>query len=322
MTVQNRKLIIDLLNQDLQGEHGAIIQYLYHAWTLDLPGISSSLEKIAREEMYHFQWLANRISELGGDPSIGRYPVYFEAPSFRELIMLNSRAEEEAIAQYQEHIEQIDDERTIRLLERIISDEKQHIGRFAALAEQVADIHKEPGEDISVEAQAKRDKLVEMFNQGVRHEYSVVLQYLHQAYTAKDRHFGHAMEQSAIVEMKHMGELAEHVAEMGGKPQVERNKVVLADNEVDMLKANIEDEEKATELYSKQMEEIDDPELKELLSTIKYHEEFHRDEFKDFLSDAVKKSEQEKSAQSKSSEKTTKGRFFTVGSLYNEKDKA
>lgn len=315
--VKNRKLVVDLLNQDLQGEHGAIIQYLYHAWTLDLPGISSSLESVAREEMYHFQWLSNRIVELGGDPSTARYPVYLEAPSFKELLQLNVKAEDEAVAQYEEHIAQIDDQRTISLLRRIISDEARHRTTFIELAERVAKLEQElDTAERSPEAEAKREKLQDMLNSGVKHEYSVILQYLHQAYTAKDRHFGHAMEQSAIVEMKHMGWLAEHVAEMGGKPAVERNKIILADHDIDMVKADIADEVKATELYEKQIAQIDDEELKDLLGTIKYHEEYHLEELEHYLrkmeaTNKAKPSEAPDAQHSKA--------FFTVGSLIKDK---
>lgn len=313
--MKNRKLIIDLLNQDLQGEHGAIVQYLYHAWTLDLPGISSSLEKIAREEMYHFQWLASRIRQLGGDISVARYPVYLEAPSFKELILLNSKAEDEAIQQYQDHIHQIDDVRTIKLLERIISDEKEHKEQFLALAERVATMEKPLEEkERTKEAEAKREALIQMLNEGVRHEYSVVLQYLHQAYMAKDRDFGHAMEQSAVVEMKHLGELAETVAELGGAPIVERNKIILADNDIDMMRADIADEEKATSLYEEQAEQIEDEDLKGLLKTIAYHEEHHKDELQFFLEEALARVEKEEEPK-----KTVPGKFFTVGSLLDTK---
>ncbi len=262
--------------------------------------------------MYHFQWLALRIAELGGDISVARYPVYLEAPSFKELILLDSKAEKEAVSQYKAHIAEIVDPRTISLLERIISDEERHAEKFALMAEKVADVEKSPGEELSPEAEAKRNKLIEMLNSGVKHEYSVVLQYLHQAYSTKDRGFGHSLEQSAITEMKHMGWLAEHVAEMGGKPPVERNTLILADKEEDMIKANIEDEEKALDLYEQQIADIEDEELKQLLETIRYHEEYHKEEFEYFLKQSVEKAAKEKTAPVNETKRKVP---FTVGSL-------
>ena len=45
--------IITLLNQDLEGEHGAIIQYLTHAYAIGEGEMACEIEAIAREEMRH-----------------------------------------------------------------------------------------------------------------------------------------------------------------------------------------------------------------------------------------------------------------------------
>ena len=45
--------IIALLNQDLEGEHGAIIQYLTHAYAIGEGEMACEIEAIAREEMRH-----------------------------------------------------------------------------------------------------------------------------------------------------------------------------------------------------------------------------------------------------------------------------
>ncbi len=321
--VKNKKLIVDLLNKDLQDEHGAIIQYLYHAWTLDLPGISDSLESIAREEMYHYQWLSRRISELGGDPSIGRSPVYFEAPSFKELISLNVKIENEAIAQYEKHIEEVTDETTQRLLKRILHDEKVHREQFVEMAEQVAEMEQEAEEEPRTpESEAKRQKLFDMLNQSVKEEYTAVLQYLHQAYTAKDAYFGHTMEQNAVTEMKHMGWLAEEVAERGGSLEVERDRVKLEENKADMIKADLDDEMNAIDAYQRRSEATEDEEVRELFDRVRFHEEVHRDDLKELLEEAV---EETQSHDAESPEGTAKPKQrrpsggLTVGSLLENK---
>ena len=45
--------IVDLLNEDLQGEHAAIIQYLNHAYGMGEGEMACEIEAIAREEMRH-----------------------------------------------------------------------------------------------------------------------------------------------------------------------------------------------------------------------------------------------------------------------------
>ena len=50
--------IIALLNQDLEGEQAAVIQYLVHAYAMGEGEMACEIEAIAREEMRHFDWLA------------------------------------------------------------------------------------------------------------------------------------------------------------------------------------------------------------------------------------------------------------------------
>ena len=67
-----KERIIELLNQDLEGEHGAIIQYLIHAYAMGEGEMACEIEALAREEMRHLDWLAEAIVELGGVPSLQR----------------------------------------------------------------------------------------------------------------------------------------------------------------------------------------------------------------------------------------------------------
>ncbi|MGB2853717.1 MAG: ferritin-like domain-containing protein, partial [Dehalococcoidia bacterium] len=73
--------IIVLLNQDLEGEHGAIIQYLTHAYAMGEGEMACEIEAIAREEMRHLDWLAEAIVELGGIPSLERGMMRMEGKS-------------------------------------------------------------------------------------------------------------------------------------------------------------------------------------------------------------------------------------------------
>ena len=54
----DKKKIIELLNQDIEGEHGAIIQYLSHAYAMGEGEMSCEIEAMAREEMRHLDWLS------------------------------------------------------------------------------------------------------------------------------------------------------------------------------------------------------------------------------------------------------------------------
>ena len=68
----DKEKVIQLLNKDVEDEHGAIIQYLSHAYAMGEGEMTCEIEALAREEMRHLDWLAETIVELGGIPSIRR----------------------------------------------------------------------------------------------------------------------------------------------------------------------------------------------------------------------------------------------------------
>ena len=81
--------IIALLNQDIEGEHAAIIQYLTHAYAMGEGEMACEIEGIAREEMRHLDWLAETITDLGGVPSIRRGEMRMTGQSATEWMKNN-----------------------------------------------------------------------------------------------------------------------------------------------------------------------------------------------------------------------------------------
>ena len=53
MSGQKAEEIIAMLNEDLRGEHAAIVQYLRHAYSMGEGEMACEIEAIAREEMRH-----------------------------------------------------------------------------------------------------------------------------------------------------------------------------------------------------------------------------------------------------------------------------
>ena len=122
--------IIALLNQDLKGEHAAIIQYLTHAYAMGEGEMACEIEAIAREEMRHLDWLAETIVELGGVPSLERGSMRMGGKLVVDWMRNDVLLEEDGINLYREHIKSIDDPKIKRLLHRILSDEESHHGDF------------------------------------------------------------------------------------------------------------------------------------------------------------------------------------------------
>jgi bacterioferritin len=124
--------IVRMLQDDLAGEHAAIMQYMQHVWRMGNVGgdISCEVQEVARDEMRHFRWVAELVVDLGSDPTVERDVIYVNGSPAVDLMLLDVDAEDRAIAQYVEHVRNIDDRRVTRVIERILVDERVHREKF------------------------------------------------------------------------------------------------------------------------------------------------------------------------------------------------
>jgi len=275
----NNEKTIELLNKDLQGEHGAIIQYLNHAYGMEEGEMSCEIEALAREEMRHLDWLAETIVELGGTPSLERGTMSMGGALVTDWMKNDIALEEGAIKQYKGHINLVDDPKIKRLLQRILSDEEAHHGQFEHFVDKA---QKEGAEDVRGNHQ---DKTTEMLNWGIEHEYTVILQYLIHSYLTPNKEAKKQLEDQAINEMQHLGWLAEEMVNGGGNPRIEHTKVDQSKKTADMLRADIKIEHEVAAAYDHAARETEDAGLKSLLLRIRDHEIYHTDVFNDLLKD-------------------------------------
>src|SRR5262249_61497165 len=128
MNPREQDAVLRMLQDDLAGEHAAIVQYLQHTWHMgeaegDIP---CEVGEIARDEMRHVRWVAELVVDLGSDPTIERDVIYVNGSPPVDLMLLDVDAEDRAIAQYVQHVSNIDDRRITRVIERILVDERAH----------------------------------------------------------------------------------------------------------------------------------------------------------------------------------------------------
>jgi len=269
--------IIALLNQDLEGEHGAIIQYLTHAYAIGEGEMACEIEAIAREEMRHLDWLAEAIVELGGVPSLEQGKMRMGGESVADWMRNDVLLEEDSINLYREHIKIIDDPKIKRLLQRILSDEESHHGDFEHF---VSKAHKEGAKDVRG---SRTDKVVQTLNWGIEHEYTVILQYMFQSYMTTNTEAKKQLEDQAINEMQHLGWLAEKIIDISGNPRIEHTEVNQSTKTIDMLQADIKIEQEVAAAYDRAATKSEDPSLKKLLLRLRDHELYHTEVFSDLL---------------------------------------
>jgi bacterioferritin len=269
--------IIDMLNKDLEGEHAAIIQYLTHAYAMGEGEMACEIEAIAREEMRHFDWLAETIVGLGGVPSIERGDMRLGGKTVPDWMKDDVQQEMDAIVMYGEHIKAINEPKIKRLLERILSDEKAHRGQFEHF------VDKAKREGASDSRGTRQDEVTKVLDWGIGHEYTVILQYLLHSYMTSNEEVKEEMEDQAINEMQHLGWLAEEMVDGGSTPTIEHLEVDRSRKTADMLRADIKIEREVAAEYGRAAKEMKDPGLKELLIRIRDHEVYHAEVFSDLL---------------------------------------
>jgi bacterioferritin len=274
--------IIALLNEDLEGEHGAIIQYLTHAYAMGEGEMACEIEAISREEMRHLDWLAETIVELGGKPSMKRGNMRMGGKSVPDWMKNNVLLEDDAITMYKEHIKAIGDRKIKRLLKRILSDEESHHGDFQHFVDKAK---KEGSKDLRGDW---KDKVARILNWGIEHEYTVILQYLLHSYMATNEEMKEEMQDQAINEMQHMGWLAEEMVSGKGNPKMEHTKLDKSIKMGDMLRADIKIEKEVAAEYDRAAKEVTVPDLKKLLKRIRDHELYHVEVFGDLLKEVEK----------------------------------
>ena len=144
------KQVCDILNQALATEIVCVLRYKRHYFSakgLNKDAVAQEFLQHANEEQGHADRIAERITQLGGDPDLNpatlptrSHAEYVEAGNeLIEMIKENLVAERIAIESYSEIIRFLGtkDVTTRRLMEEILAVEEEHANDMLDLIEQV-----------------------------------------------------------------------------------------------------------------------------------------------------------------------------------------
>ncbi|GAB6072149.1 ferritin-like domain-containing protein [Venenivibrio stagnispumantis] len=303
-----REKIIQLFNYNIALEHSAIIQYLFHAYTIKEAETENQLEEIAREEMRHLRMFAHKVVEYGGEPAItDRAAVFLRAPTIEELIQFDIDAELMAIKEYSLQLKDISDESAKRILQRVIDDETAHSEIFKKMKENAKLLQKESSSQID----ENRAKIVEILNNLLQKQYQKILEELFQSFILrhKNPYLSDEIEQKAIDKMKHFGWIAEEISESGFEPDVSLpTSINKYQNEKDIVISNKEADEKSSKEFYEVANNINEPDLKWILERISKRE-IHYTDLERFLNNKEITAKEVKAIIS----------ALTVGNLYNKR---
>ena len=128
----NEKLL-KMLNLLLADELTAISQYMVHSEMCDNWGydkLHEAIEKQAKDEMHHAEWLIRRIIFLEGAPVVAKLNPIKIGQTVREIVTNDEAAELGAVRAYNAAIglaRQVSDEATAELLTQILKMEEGHV---------------------------------------------------------------------------------------------------------------------------------------------------------------------------------------------------
>lgn len=141
----DRELVIEVLNEILATEIVCVLRYKNHyfmASGINAGPVATEFLEHANEEQMHADWVAERITQLGGSPNFSpeglasrAHARYSEGETLQQMIEEDLVAERVAIETYSEVIRWLgsDDPTTRRMVEDILKMEEQHADELASL---------------------------------------------------------------------------------------------------------------------------------------------------------------------------------------------
>ena len=145
----DRDTVVKLLNEALATEIVCVLRYKRHHYMasgINAPAVAAEFLQHANEEQMHADQIAQRITQLGGEPDFSpdtltarSHAEYVPGGTLMEMITEDLVAERIAIDSYREMIRFLEnkDSTTRRMLETILAMEEEHADDLLNLMEQL-----------------------------------------------------------------------------------------------------------------------------------------------------------------------------------------
>lgn len=140
---ERRKSVIEVLNEARKMELHAIVQYMNQHYALDdmdYGELAGKIKLIAIDEMKHAEDFAERIKELGGEPTTDRADDVTPGQKVEQIYPFDSGLEDDTIEKYnrfQAVCRENGDSITAKLFERIIDEEQIHLNYFDDIGDHI-----------------------------------------------------------------------------------------------------------------------------------------------------------------------------------------
>ena len=135
-----KEKVIAVLNQARAMELQAIHQYMnqhYNLDDMDFGELAAKVKLIAIDEMRHAEMFAERIKELGGEPTIDKAGPVEKGQAVEAIFPFDAGEEDKAIAAYNQFLNvcrEVGDSVTAKIFEAVIDEEQVHYNYFDNVA--------------------------------------------------------------------------------------------------------------------------------------------------------------------------------------------
>lgn len=136
MQKERKAKVIEVLNKARSMELYAIHQYMNQHYGLDdsdYGELAAKVKLIAIDEMRHAEAFAERIKELGGEPTSDAAEKVKKGQNVKQVFPFNTKVEDDTIEDYNQFLlvcSENGDNISVKLFEQIIDEEQAHFNYF------------------------------------------------------------------------------------------------------------------------------------------------------------------------------------------------
>jgi bacterioferritin len=143
---QRKEKVIEVLNKARSMELHAIHQYMNQHYNLDnwdYGDMAAKVKLIAIDEMRHAEKFADRVEELGGQPTTEAAAKSVKGQNVEAIFPFDANLEDNTMATYNEFLlvcRENGDSSSVKLFELIIDEEQIHFNYFDNVSEHIKNL--------------------------------------------------------------------------------------------------------------------------------------------------------------------------------------
>lgn len=143
---QRKAGVIEVLNKARSMELQAIHQYMNQHYTLDdmdYGDLAANLKLIAIDEMRHAEMFAERVKELGGEPTAEPKDKIVKGQKVEIIFPFNSGLEDDTLDVYNQFLlvcRENGDSTSMKLFENIVDEEQIHYNYFSNVSDHIKEL--------------------------------------------------------------------------------------------------------------------------------------------------------------------------------------